>query len=371
MQKLLDLRHINKYSEPTKKEGTRKLFKGDNLSILTDLILDFKGKVNCIYIDPPYNNGEVFEHYNDEKSTDWEYQIEKRLEKLYELLSEDGSIWISIDDSEFFTLKLILDKIFKPENFVVNIVWNHRKTRENRKLFSPDHEYILVYAKNQKLFSKKANKEDATEKLSKRYKNPDNDPRGPWQSISLNVQNGHAVQSQYYTIISPSGKKHNPPKGRCWVYNETKMLKEISENNIWFGRDGNGVPRRKKFLSTSKLELSISSIWNGENVGTTDSAKKHLIQLFGREVVFDTPKPEELLKRIIEIATNEGDLILDAYAGSGTTLVVAHKLNRNYIGIDQSEYFKKYTTKRLKLADQNLDEGINSIVQNIGFEYYE
>lgn len=354
-----------------KNGGTRKLIKGENLSILKSLIPDWKERISCIYIDPPYNNGEIFEHYSDKRSINWECQIVKRINILYELLSEDGSIWISIDDSQLFTLKLALDKIFNPKNFVVNIVWNHRKTKENRKLFSPDHEYILVYAKNQKKFSRKANKEDGTETLKKRYKNPDNDPRGPWQSISLNVQNGHAVKSQYYTIVSPNGKKHDPPKGRCWSYNESKMLKEIKSNNVWFGKDGNGVPRRKKFLSESKLELSISSIWNGNDVGTTDSAKKHIIQLFGREVVFDTPKPEGLLKKIIEIATNEEEIVLDAYAGSGTTLAVAHKLNRNYIGIDQSEYFKEFTTKRIKLADKNLDYGIDSKVKNIGFDFYE
>lgn len=365
------MKNILKYSTPLNKKGTRKLIKGDNLSVLKMLIPKWKNRINCIYIDPPYNNGEVFEHYDDRKTINWECQISERINLMYELLADDGSIWVSIDDSELCALKTILDKIFKPKNFIVNIVWNHRKTRENRKLFSPDHEYVLVYAKNHKEFSKKANKEDGTSTLKKRYKNPDNDPRGPWQSISLNVQSGHAVKSQFYTIKSPSGKEHNPPKGRCWTYNETRMLNEIEANNVWFGKDGNGVPRRKKFLNGSKLELSISSIWNADEVGTTDSAKKHLIQLFGREVVFDTPKPEELLKKIIEIATNEEETVLDAYAGSGTTLAVAHKLNRNYIGIDRSEYFKKYTSKRIKLADKNIDHGIKAKVKNIGFEFQE
>jgi len=358
------LKKILKYSVPLSSPGIRKLIKGDNLDVLQCLKIDWANKIDCIYIDPPYNNGEKFEHYNDQKTNNWEFQITKRIKLLHQLLSEEGSIWVSIDDSELYTLKNILDKVFNPKNFVVNIIWNHRKTKENRKLFSPDHEYILVYAKDKKIFSKKANKEDGTNILKKRYKNPDNDPRGPWQSISLNVQNGHAVKSQYYAIISPNGKKHAPPKGRCWAYNETRMLKEIDQNNVWFGKDGNGVPRRKKFLNDSKLELSISSIWHADEVGTTDNAKKHLIQLLGREVVFDTPKPEKLLKKILEIATNEGDLILDAYAGSGTSLAVAHKVNRHYIGIDNNDYFKKFTTKRLKLVDKNQDNGL-------GFEFFE
>lgn len=340
------------------------LIKGNNKDILPELVGEFGGKVKCVYIDPPYNNGDSYHYYNDNISeTSWLKDISYVLMYLKMLLTKDGSIWISIDDSEMAYLKVAADKVLGRENFAGTIVWQQRKTRENRAVFSCNHEYILVYAKYIKKFKKSRNLLPVGEDfINSKYKNPDNDPRGPWQSISASVQAGHAVPSQFYTIVSPAGIEFNPPKGRCWAYNEERMKKEIANGNIWFGLEGLNAPRIKKFLSTAKIGLTPQTLWAGDDFGTTDSAKKHLLSLFPhQEKVFDTPKPEELIRQILEIATNEGDLVLDSYLGSGTTLAVAHKLKRNYIGIEIGEQMTELVVNRLKSVIMGEKGGISDI----------
>ena len=340
------------------------LIKGNNKDILPELVGEFGGKVKCVYIDPPYNNGDSYHYYNDNISeTSWLKDISYVLMYLKMLLTKDGSIWISIDDSEMAYLKVAADKVLGRENFAGTIVWQQRKTRENRAVFSCNHEYILVYAKDIKKFKKSRNLLPVGEDfINSKYKNPDNDPRGPWQSISASVQAGHAVPSQFYTIVSPAGIEFNPPKGRCWAYNEERMKKEIANGNIWFGLEGLNAPRIKKFLSTAKIGLTPQTLWAGDDFGTTDSAKKHLLSLFPhQEKVFDTPKPEELIRQILEIATNEGDLVLDSYLGSVTTLAVAHKLKRNYIGIEIGEQMTELVVNRLKSVIMGEKGGISDI----------
>ena len=340
------------------------LIKGNNKDILPELVGEFGGKVKCVYIDPPYNNGDSYHYYNDNISeTSWLKDISYVLMYLKMLLTKDGSIWISIDDSEMAYLKVAADKVLGRENFAGTIVWQQRKTRENRAVFSCNHEYILVYAKDIKKLKKSSNLLPVGEDfINSKYKNPDNDPRGPWQSISASVQAGHAVPSQFYTIVSPAGIEFNPPKGRCWAYNEERMKKEIANGNIWFGLEGLNAPRIKKFLSTAKIGLTPQTLWAGDDFGTTDSAKKHLLSLFPhQEKVFDTPKPEELIRQILEIATNEGDLVLDSYLGSGTTLAVAHKLKRNYIGIEIGEQMTELVVNRLKSVIMGEKGGISDI----------
>lgn len=352
------------------------LIKGNNKDILPELVGEFGGKVKCVYIDPPYNNGDSYHYYNDNISeTSWLKDISYVLMYLKMLLTKDGSIWISIDDSEMAYLKVAADKVLGRENFAGTIVWQQRKTRENRAVFSCNHEYILVYAKDIKKFKKSRNLLPVGENfINSKYKNPDNDPRGPWQSISASVQAGHAVPSQFYTIVSPAGIEFNPPKGRCWAYNEERMKKEIANGNIWFGLEGLNAPRIKKFLSTAKIGLTPQTLWAGDDFGTTDSAKKHLLSLFPhQEKVFDTPKPEELIRQILEIATNEGDLVLDSYLGSGTTLAVAHKLKRNYIGIEIGEQMTELVVNRLKSVIMGEKGGISDISNwqgGGGFAYF-
>ena len=317
-------------------------------------------KVKCIYIDPPYNNGEQYNHYVDDLAHEhWQRNMRKTLSHLRPLLRKDGSIWISIDDNEVHYLKIIADKIFGRKNFLTTIVWQQRTTRENRKCFSNNHEYLLVYASNPSEFQKSRNLLPSTSEQLARYKNPDNDFRGPWQSVSLNVQAGHAVDSQFYTLVAPNGKKHTPPNGRCWAYNQERMRKEIEQGLVWFGKDGNGVPRKKKFLSDARMGLTPETIWYGAEVGTNDSAKKHFLSMFPRHKAFDTPKPEELIAKILHIATNKGDLVLDCYLGSGTTAAVAHKMQRRYIGIESGSHAYSIAKKRLEAVIRGESGGIS------------
>lgn len=344
------------------------LIQGDNKEVLKELQSGFASKIKCIYIDPPYNGGESFHYYNDNLEHErWIRSIREVLVLLEALMSDDGSIWISIDDSEMAYLKVAADEVFGRGNFVTTIIWQQRKSRENRAVFSCNHEYILVYAKNVDKFKKARNllHVDA-EFINQKYKNPDNDPRGPWQSVTANVQDGHAVPSQFYTIVSPAGVRHNPPKGRCWIYNEARMKREIEAGNIWFGKDGRNSPRVKKFLCNAKLGLTPETLWLADDVGTSDSAKKQLMELFpDKQKVFDTPKPEGLLKRIIEIASNEDDYVLDCFLGSGTTIAVAHKLNRRYIGIEIGDQMLDIAAKRMDMVVNGDSSGIS---KEVGWE---
>lgn len=348
-------------SFPIGSSDNRNIFiNGDNLEVLPSLTTGFAGAVKCIYIDPPYNNGEKYHYYNDNAdSAEWLDMMSATLERLRPFLHHEGSIWISIDDKEMAYLKVAADKIFGRANFVGTIIWEHRKSRENRTAFSCNHEYILVYASDIARFRKSRNRLDIDpETIAKKYHNPDNDPRGPWQSVSASVQAGHAVASQFYTITTPGGQTFNPPKGRCWAYNEQRMKREIADGTIWFGRDGNSTPRIKKYLSTSKSGLTPQTIWTSQEGGTTESAKKHLLALFPDvENVFDTPKPEQLIQRILTIATNENDYVLDCFAGSGTTMATAHKMNRRYIGIEIGEEIAGLAARRLRSVIKGEEPG--------------
>lgn len=347
---------------------------GDNLEILDELNEKMPGAVKCAYIDPPYNNGEKYTHYVDTMGHDkWLDSVTQRIHRIHRLLKNDGSLWISIDDTGMHYLKVAADSVFGRANFIGTVIWEHRTTRENRRIFSNNHEYILVYAKNIESLKKVVNTLPITDDIKDRYKNPDNDKRGPWQSVSANVQDGHATPQQFYELVAPNGKKHTPPKGRCWCYSKKKMQEEIKKNNIWFGRDGNGAPRLKKFLSERKVGIVPETLWRADEVGTTSDAKKHLLELFPDISLFDTPKPEPLIQRILHISTNPGDLVLDAYLGSGTTTAVAHKMGRNYIGIENGEHSKTHCANRMKKVIKGEQGGISKIIKWSGggeFNFY-
>ncbi len=353
-----------------------KLIFGDNLLTLKALQKDFDGKVKCIYIDPPYNTGAAFNEYDDglEHSL-WLSLLRERLVILRDLLIDDGSIWISIDDNEMAYLKVMLDEIFGREHFVATIVWEKRKTRENRRVFSFKHDFVLVYAKNKPGFDVTRNPLPLTEEIKARYKNPDSDPRGSWQSISALAQAGHGTKSQFYTLTTPSGKQVDPPTGNCWRYAQHRMQSEILDNRIWFGKNGNNVPRIKKFLSESTSNgITPETIWYADDAGTTDSARKHVNQIYEKNLTFDTPKPEELLSRILHIASNSGDLVLDSFAGSGTTGAVAHKMGRKWIMVELGDHCHTHIIPRLQKVISGQDEGGITKSANWqgggGFRYY-
>lgn len=342
-------------------EARNAIIQGDNRLALDLLNLRYKSKVRCAYIDPPYNNQERYNHYDDAQDhASWLADVLSCIKRIKPLLRADGSLWISIDDRQVHYLKVAVDEVFGRENFVTTIIWEQRTTRENRKAFSNNHEYLLVYAIDRREFAKKRGLLDWNDETLSRFKNPDNDPRGPWQSVSANVQAGHATKSQFYDVISPAGIRHRPPKGRCWVYNEARMQKEIADNNVWFGRDGKRVPRLKRFLSDARRGLTPQTLWRASEVGTNDHAKKHLLKLFPRHAVFDTPKPEALVQRILRIASERGDLVLDAYLGSGTTAAVAHKMGREYIGIERGDHAATHCADRIRKVIAGEKGGVSS-----------
>jgi len=356
-------------------ETENAIIQGDNSLTLELLKLRYAGKIRCAYIDPPYNNQERYNHYHDvQDHTTWLAEVVACVKKIKPLLRPDGSLWVSIDDRQVHYLKVALDEVFGRENFVTTIVWEQRTTRENRKVFSNNHEYVLVYTTDIRKFKDKRGLLDWDEKVLSRFKNPDNDPRGPWQSVSANVQAGHATKSQFYDVIGPNGERYTPPKGRCWVYNETRMKQEIANNNVWFGKQGNGVPRLKRFLRDARRGFTPQTLWPANEVGTNDHAKKHLLELFPRHAVFDTPKPEALIRRILSIASEPGDLVLDAYLGSGTTAAVAHKMGRHYIGIEKGDHAATHCVERIRKVIAGEKGGVSAEVGWTGggaFHFYK
>jgi adenine-specific DNA-methyltransferase len=336
-----------------------RLIFGDNLLALKALEQELSGAVRCVFIDPPYNTGSAFTHYDDGlEHSIWLSLMRDRIELLRRLLTKDGSLWITIDDNEVHYLKVLLDEIFGRANFIANMVWEKRLSRENRRAFSFNHDHLLLYAKDKVSFEAVRNPLGLTAEVLARYKNPDNDPRGPWQSVSINAQAGHATASQFYDFQLPSGRTLSPPKGRCWLYTKERLQQEIKANNIWFGPDGDSTPRAKKFLADSEDKgLTPETIWPASEVGTNDEAKKSLLALLQQPDVFDNPKPEGLLQRVIEIATNPGEVILDSFAGSGTTGAVAHKMGRRWIMIELGEHANTHIIPRLKKVIDGSDPG--------------
>ena len=337
------------------------IIKGNNLITLHSLKKRFAGRIKMIYIDAPYNTGKDSFNYNDHfNHSSWLTFMKNRLEVAWDLLAEDGTIWISIDDSESHYLKVLADSVFGRENFLNEVIWQRAYAPVNlKKTFSRSHDAILVYAKNNSS-EKELNKLPRDEVASNRYKNPDNDPRGVWQSDNLSV--GPAVESNIYEIITPSGRSVYPPEGRSWLFNKTRFREFLDDNRIWFGQDGNNVPRIKRFLSEVKDGVVAQTLWTYQEVGHNQDAKKEIKNLFEGQAVFGTPKPEKLIQRIIQLGSDEGDLVLDFFMGSATTQAVAHKMNRQYIGIEQMDYIETVAVERLKKVIDGEQGGISKDV---------
>ena len=347
------------------------LIHGDNLLALKALEQDFRGKVKCVYIDPPYNTGSAFEHYDDgiEHSL-WLSLMRDRLELLHSLLSEDGSLWVSLDDNEQAYFKVMCDEIFGRKNFVANIIWEKKYTVSNdAKWFSDNHDFILVYAANKELM--KINKLKRTDSMDSAYKNPDNHIKGKWKSTPLHAKSG--VNRNPYTFNN--GVTWTPPSGTFRRFSDETLKKLDDNNEIWFGVNGDATPSRKTFLCDLKQTgIPPRTIWTYEEVGHNHEAKEEIKNIFHADV-FGTPKPERLIQRILHIATKPGDLVLDSFLGSGTTAAVAHKMGRRWIGVELGEHCYTHCLPRLKKVVDGEDPGGISRAVNWegggGFRFYE
>ncbi|MFN8741845.1 MAG: site-specific DNA-methyltransferase [Pirellula sp.] len=334
-----------------------RLIFGDNLLALKALEQEFTGKIKCIYIDPPYNTGSAFEHYDDGvEHSIWLTLISERLVLLRKLLREDGSIWISIDDNECHYLKVVMDEIFGRQNFIANVIWQKTfSPNSTAKYLSDMHDHVLVYAKQKELFRRKLLAR--TGENDKSYKNPDDDPRGVWTSSDLSARNYYSLGT--YSVTSPTGNViEGPPTGRYWTISKDKFEQFDRDNRIWWGKTGANQPRLKRFLSEVMDGVVPTTIWQHNEVGHTQEAKKEVMAVVPPSTeVFQTPKPERLIARILHIATDECDLVLDSFAGSGTTGAVAHKMGRKWIMVELGEHCHTHIIPRLKKVIDGEDKG--------------
>lgn len=377
-------------------DGGNMIIHGDNLDALKALLPKYEGRVKCIYIDPPYNTGNEGWVYNDNvndpkirkwlgevvgkegedlsRHDKWLCMMYPRLRLLQKLLADEGVIFISMDDSEIANLKILCDEIYGSHNYIETAVWQKRTSPDARKKISNGHEYILIYAKNinatDELFNLLALEGEDADK----FKNPDNDPRGPWVSSDFTAQGFRP--NQMYTITTPSGQKMNPPEGRCWRHLEEVYNELLSEGRLWFGADGCGVPRKKTYLS-EKEGKGVWTWWTNGEVGHTQEATQETAAILGK-AVFDYPKPVRLINRILQLATERDSIILDSFAGSGTTAHAVLNMNkqdgghRKFILVEMMDYADSITAERAKRVISGYGEGKKAVPgTDGGFSYYE
>ena len=371
--------HCDKDKSVGDSDAGNLLVQGDNLEALKALLPYYAGKVKCIYIDPPYNTGNEGWVYNDNVNSPdikawlgsvvgkeaedlsrhdkWLCMMYPRLRLLKELLSEDGSIFVSIDDNEVQNLIQAMNEIFGKSKFVANIIWQKRTSRENRSAIGDLHDFIVVFAASGKDHWKQVRNKLPANK--KGFSNPDNDPNGPWRSIPFSAQGFR--DNQMYAIETPTGKKLAPPKGRCWGATEPVFEKYRSEGRVYFPKGGNGRPRIKAYIGEEE-GLVPNTVWLAKEVGDTERAKKEILALFPDDDAFDTPKPEQLVRSIISIATDRQDIVLDSFLGSGTTAAVAAKLGRRFIGVEIGHHAEAVAARRLRLVVEGDQGGISGEV---------
>ena len=410
-----DLEHNSK---PENKDSENIYISGDNLDALKHLLKSYAGEVKCIYIDPPYNTGEDDFVYNDnfrftpeelEKKLSidedeaqriidltsrgssthsaWLMFMSPRLQLARDLLSKDGVIFISIDDNEQANLKLLCDYVFGEENFVAQFIWEKRVNRENRNETSVRHDYILCYSKEPS-DERRLKQMPMNEKALANYGNPDNDPRGPWKSDPAHAQAGHGTKSQFYTLVAPNGKKHELPSGRCWLYTQPVMEEAIKDNRIWFGNDGNGVPRIKTYLYAKDRGLTPETMLFAKDASTNEKAKNYIKELFDGVAVFETPKPVELINILTKMASGN-DIVVDFFSGSASTADSIMRRNldglqRKYIMVqwqekckeDSEAYKAGYRTideigqERIRRAAAKIREENPLFAGDLGFKHY-
>jgi len=328
------------------------LIYGDNLLALKALEADFTGKVKCVFIDPPYNTGSAFAHYDDGiEHSIWLGLMRDRLEIVKRLLSEDGSIWITIDDNEAHYLKVLCDEVFGRSNFFGSIVWQHSVQGKNdAKTVSLHHNYVIAYTRSE-LF--RTNTLPRTEKHNINYSNPDSDPKGAWRSGDVRSPNHR--ENLKYDVVTPSGKTIAPPE-KGWRWAKETFQEKIGSGEITF-IDGGTRVLRKIYLADQGGRVP-ESIWFGDEVGTTREATSELREVLGGMTeLFPTPKPERLVQRVLLIATKPGDLVLDSFAGSGTTGAAAHKMGRRWIMVELGEHYYTHIVPRLQKVVDGKDRG--------------
>lgn len=354
-----------------------RLIFGDNLLALKALEQEYTGKIKCVFIDPPYNTGSAFQHYDDgiEHSL-WLSLIRDRLEIIRRLLSVDGSLWITIDDNEAHYLKVLCDEVFGRENFIANVVWEKVYTpKSNGRGLSADHDHILVFSKSPSWLESGWNMVPRTEEQKGRFKNPDNDPAGPWRTYPLDVrtEDGGKREKYRYEIILPSGRSVKPGQGRHWALPKGEFERQREAGEIFFGKNGNAMPTKKVYLNKAQKGVIARTWWPYKEVGGNQDAKREVLALFG-DSGFITPKPERLLHRVLTIASNPGDIVLDSFAGSGTTGAVAQKMGRRWIMVELGEHCHTHIIPRLKKVIDGEDSG--GITESVGwkggggFRYY-
>jgi adenine-specific DNA-methyltransferase len=346
---------------------------GDNLLALKALEQEFSGKVKCVFIDPPYNTGSAFTHYDDGlEHSIWLGLMRDRLEVLRRLMSDHGSLWITIDDNEAHYLKVLCDEVFGRQNFLTTICWEKIYTLKNSaKHFSAMHDFILVYAKDIERLH--INPLERGEKQNAGFRNPDNDLRGPWLDSAMHGRNFYSKGS--YVMRSPSGKEFTPPHGRYWTVSEENYRALDADRRIWWGKNGDNAPRKKTFLTDVRQGVVPGTMWFYKDAGQNAEAKAEIKLLFPEvEEMFITPKPEKLLRQVLSIASNRGDWVLDSFAGTGTTGAVAHKMNRRWIMVELGEHCHTHIIPRLhKVIDGEDKGGITEAVgweRGGGFRYY-
>lgn len=349
------------------------LIQGDNLLALKALEQEYAGKVKCVFIDPPYNTGSAFAQYDDGlEHSIWLSLMRDRLEILKALLSDDGSLWITIDDNEVHYLKVLCDEVFGRDNFVANVVWQKKYTVANdAKWLSVNHDHVLVYAVDKRRW--RPNRLQRSAEMDARYRNPDNHPKGPWKATPLHAKSG-SKKSKTFTYRFRNGVVWSPPPGTFPRFS-AEALKQMDENDeIWFGADGKATPSRKTFLSELRVAgPPAPTVWLHTDVGNNHEARDE-VKAFNGADPFATPKPEKLLKRILDLATDPGDLVLDSFAGSGTTGAVAHKMGRRWIMVELGEHAKTHIVPRLKKVIDGEDLG--GITESVdwkgggGFRFY-
>jgi adenine-specific DNA-methyltransferase len=341
------------------------LIQGDNLLALKALMPAYAGRVKCIVIDPPYNTQSAFEHYDDKlEHSQWLSMMYPRLVLLRDLLADDGSIWVVIDDREAHYLKVLMDEIFGRANFIANVVWEKVYTpKSNGRALSGDHDHLLVFAKSPAWLASGWNLIPRSAEQQRRFRNPDNDPQGPWRTYPLDVRTEDAAKREKYRyeVTLPSGRVVRPAQGRHWALPKEEFEKERAKGAIYFGKDGDGLPTRKVHLKNARQGVLARTWWTYKEVAGNQDAKRELLALLG-DTDFITPKPERLIQQILTIASRTGDLVLDSFLGSGTTAAVAHKMGRRYIGIEIGDHARTHCVLRLQKVIAGEQGGVSRAV---------